>query len=245
MNRPSPTVSYLIPVHNEEETLPGTAAVVVERLARLPGSELVMVENGSTDRSPALVEELAAANEAAPVRVVAAHSPKGYGNAMRLGIDLATGDLLVITAADLPFGFSDLEQALSLRLRPPLMIGSKGHPQSRVAVSLKRRVMSEGFRYLRLVTIGLRVKDSQGTILVERSLARRVRPHLEAGDFFFSTEFIAIAARLGTTPVELPVDYGNPRPSSTVRPVRDGLAMGRALLRLRRRLRALPEAVAS
>jgi hypothetical protein len=189
------------------------------------------------------VEKLAEALTDPDVGVVAAHSAKGYGNAMRLGIDLAKGDLLVITAADLPFGFSDLDEALALDPRPDLMIGSKAHPRSRVGASLKRRLMSDAFRLLRLAVIGLRVGDSQGTILVRREVARQVRPHLEAGDFFFSTELIAVAARMGVTPVELPVDYANPRSGSTVRPLHDGLAMVRALLGLRRRLRGVPTEV--
>jgi glycosyltransferase involved in cell wall biosynthesis len=236
-------ISYLVPVHNEEGVLASTARVVVERLSVHPGSELVMVENGSTDRSPDLVEELAKELATDQVGVVAAHSAKGYGNAMCHGIDLATGDLLVITAADLPFGFSDLDAALALAPRARLMIGSKAHPRSRVAITAKRRAMSAAFRLLRLVVIGLRVGDSQGTILVDAGLARTVRPHLRAGDFFFSTELIAFASRMGATPVELPVDYSNPRPSSTVKPLQDGLRMARALLDLRRRLRALPATV--
>lgn len=233
-------ISYLVPVYNEERGLPATAEAIVERLASHPGSELIMVENGSTDRSPALVDELATRLRRPGVSVISAHSEKGYGNAMRHGIDLATGDLLVITAADLPFGFSDLDEALRLVPRPPLLIGSKAHPASKVATSRKRRLMSATFRLLRLVVIRLRVGDSQGTILIERELARRARPHLEAGGFFFSTELIAVAQALGAQPVEVPVDYRSPREGSTVRPIHDGARMVRELLRLRRRLEALP-----
>lgn len=234
-----PTISYLVPVYNEDRVLAETARRIVGRLAEHPGSQLVMVENGSTDRSPLLVEELARELTSGTVTVVGAHSAKGYGNAMRHGIDLATGDMLVVTAADLPFGFSDLDAALGRAPRPALMIGSKAHPDSKVAISVKRRLMSGAFRWLRFVVVGLQVRDSQGTILIDRELARAVRPHLTAGGFFFSTELIALAARLGAVPVEVPVDYLTPRPGSTVRPVADGLSMGRALFDLRRRLRKI------
>jgi dolichyl-phosphate beta-glucosyltransferase len=232
-------ISYLVPIYNEEAALPASARAIADRLAQHPGSELIMVENGSTDRSPELVEELARELTRPGVDVVAAHSAKGYGNAMCHGIDLATGDLLVITAADLPFGFSDLDEALALDARPALMIGSKAHPASKVATSFKRRVMSEGFRLLRRAVINLEVGDSQGTILVDRALAQRIRPHLQAGGFFFSTELIALANRMGVTPLEIPVDYSRPREGSTVRPLEDGLRMGRALVELRGRLRAI------
>jgi len=233
-------ISYLVPVYNEEQGLAACARAIADRLVQHPGSELIMVENGSTDRSAELVEELARELTRPEAAVVAAHSAKGYGNAMRHGIDLASGDLLVITAADLPFGFSDLDEALALEPRPALMIGSKAHPASKVATSLKRRAMSQAFRLLRRAVIDLKVGDSQGTILVDRALAQSIRPHLTAGDFFFSTELIALASRLGVTPVEIPVDYSRPRQGSTVRPLEDGLRMGRALVDLRRRLRAIP-----
>ena len=239
------TISYLVPIYNEEAVLARSAAAIVARLEAHPGSEVILVENGSTDRSPDLVEELAAALSGPSVRVVASHSAKGYGNAMRQGIDLAAGELLVITAADLPFGFSDLDEALALRRRPALMIGSKAHPRSLVAVSAKRKLMSSGFRLLRRLLLGLRVGDSQGTILVDRDLAQRIRPHLAAADFFFSTELIGFATRMGVDAVELPVDYRNPRPGSTVRPLHDGLRMARAVFELRHRLRYLEPTSAS
>lgn len=234
-----PTISYLVPIYNEELVLADTAKTIIARLEDHPGSEVILVENGSTDRSPQLVEELAEALSGPNVRVIAAHSPKGYGNAMRHGIDLASGDLLVITAADLPFGFSDLDEALARRPRPALMIGSKAHPGSLVEVSAKRKLMSSAFRLLRRFALGLNVGDSQGTILIDRALAARIRPHLASADFFFSTELIALATRLGVTPVELPVDYSHPRPGSTVRPFHDGLRMARAVFELRPRLGAV------
>ena len=233
------TISYLVPIYNEEMVLADTAKAIATRLEDHPGSEVILVENGSTDRSPQLVEELADALTGPNVRVVAAHSAKGYGNAMRHGIDLATGDLLVITAADLPFGFSDLDEALARESRPALIIGSKAHPRSRVEVSAKRKLMSSAFRLLRRLALNLRVGDSQGTILIDRDLAQRLRPHLASADFFFSTELIALAARSGVEPVEVPVDYSHPRPGSTVRPLHDGLRMARGVFELRPRLRRL------
>ncbi len=236
-----PKISYLVPIYNEEAVLAETAKAITARLEEHPGSEVILVENGSTDRSPELVEELAASLSGRNVTVIAAHSAKGYGNAMRHGIDLASGDLLVITAADLPFGFSDLDEALALQPLPALMIGSKAHPRSLVEVSTKRKVMSAGFRLLRRVCLGLRVGDSQGTILIDRALAQRIRPQLASADFFFSTELVGFASRLGIEPVELPVDYRNPRPGSTVRPLHDGVRMAGAVFELRHRLRHLEE----
>lgn len=226
----------MVPVHNEEKILPATTAALVERLQRDPGSEVILVENGSTDASPELVLELARDLSTPAVSVFAAESPKGFGHAYRAGLGVASGELIVFTAADLPFGFSDLDHTLVLQPRPAVAVGSKGHPDSRLEIGFIRRLMSAGFSLVRRVLLGLKVKDSQGTILMEGDLARSLLPQLVSGDYLVSTELLVLAAARGHAPVEVPVDYLDPRPDSRIRPLRDSLEMFSGLVRLRRRL---------
>ncbi|MBV9099452.1 MAG: glycosyltransferase [Candidatus Dormibacteraeota bacterium] len=230
-------ITYVVPAHNQETTLPGTMPQLAQWLRRHPGSEIVLVENGSADRSMAVCVELAARLNSAEVTVRAVSSARGMGNALRRGMQLARGELVVLTAADLPFGFTDIDALLALPERPALAIGSKAHPGSRVQAPLLRRVMSDMFRRLRVALVGLRVGDSQGTILIDGALARRVLPHLRCGDFLFSTELVCWAAREGVVATELPITYAAGA-GSTVSPVRDSLRMGVGLLALRKRLRA-------
>src|SRR4029077_9585249 len=86
---------------------------------------------GSTDGSGPLCLQLAATYGGEEVAVRVATSAKGMGYAWRRGIALARGDTFVLTAADLPFGFTDLDGYLGLRPRPLLVMGSKTHPESR------------------------------------------------------------------------------------------------------------------
>ncbi len=237
----APRISYVVPIYNEEDVIADTTARIVARLESLPGSEVVLVENGSTDSSPALVDRLAEQYSRGSVSVVAAHSAKGYGNAVRHGMSIATGEVHLLTAADLPFGFSDLDAYLALAApRPELVIGSKAHPDTVIANSRLRRVMSWGFRQLRRVTIGMRVGDSQGTIFLDADLSRRLQPHLTEGAYFFSTELIALAQRCDARIVEVPVDYSAPREGSKVKPLEDSIAMAKSLMALRKRLRSMP-----
>lgn len=234
----TPTFAYVLPAHNEERSLPETVPPLVKRLAELPGSEVVIVENGSTDATGAVAVELAATLSTPDVVVRAEVSAKGYGNAVGRGIEIARADRVMLTAADLPFGFSDLDAALALDPLPEVVIGSKAHPESRVAVALQRKVMSKTFWLLRKLMLGVDVGDSQGTILVERSLAQSLLPELQSGAYFFSTELIVLASRRGARIVEVPVDYSHPRSDSKVRPVRDSLTVLRDMQALRKRLRA-------
>lgn len=232
-------LSYVVPVHNEEEVLAETTMALVERLQGFPGSEVILVENGSSDASEEIARRLAAEQSDDITTVIATVSPKGFGNAYRAGIALTTGDLVVLTAADLPFAFTDLDAVLALDPLPRVAIGSKAHPGSSISVTTSRRWMSEIYRVLRKVLIRLNVGDSQGTILIEGALVRSLLPKLEARDYFVSTEILAFAVAEGVSPVEVPIEYLTHKRTSKVKPLADGWSMTKQLVDLRKRLKAV------
>lgn len=232
----TPRLSYVLPVHNQEGVLQHSVSQLTQRLRSFPGSEVLLIENGSTDGSAALCASLAGSQHDA-VRVRAAQSARGMGHALRRGMQLSCSDVVVLSAADLPFAFTDLDAYLSLQPLPRLAIGSKAHPDSRVTIGVQRRLMSEGFRLLRRWVLGMDVGDSQGTLLLDGSLAHALLANLRCGDFLISTEIVCWATRLGVTPVEVPVTYAAAG-GSTVSPIRDSLQMARGLFALRQRLAA-------
>jgi glycosyltransferase involved in cell wall biosynthesis len=181
----------VLPVHNQAGVIASSVQHLITRLAAFPGSEVLLVENGSADSSAELCAQLAAAHEHGDVTVRVAQSATGLGNALRRGIATARGEVLVLSAADLPFRFTDLDAFLACEPRPRLAIGSKAHARSQTSIPPMRRTMSEAFRLLRLAVLGLRVRDSQGTILIDAELARQVAPFLRCADFLISTEIVA------------------------------------------------------
>ncbi len=231
-----PAITYVIPVHNQIAELRKTVRLLVTRLGHLPGSEVILVENGSTDGSGPLCLSLAETMHSDEVSVRVTTSAKGLGFAWRRGMAMARGEALVLTAADLPFGFTDLDGYLGLSPRPPLVMGSKTHHDSQIETPPVRRAMSAGFGLLRAGLIGLNL-DTQGTVLIQRSLAQVLLPRLRAGDYLIGAEINLWAVHEGITPVEIPVVYAASG-RSTVSPIRDSVAMAAGLLTLRRRIAA-------
>ena len=229
-----PTFSYVIPVHNQIADLRRTVRLLVERLGHLPGSEVILVENGSSDGSGPLCLALAATFDGDDVAVRVTTSAKGLGFAWRRGMAIARAETIVLTAADLPFGFTDLDGYLGMSPRPLLVMGSKTHPDSLVDTSLVRRALSGGFGVLRAGLVGVDV-DTQGTVLIRRTLAQSLLPRLRSGDFLIGAEINCWAVREGIAPVEIPVVY-TASGRSTVSPLRDSAHMARGLFALRRRL---------
>jgi dolichyl-phosphate beta-glucosyltransferase len=236
-------LTYLIPVHNEEPTLAPAVDRLVERLASFPEASIFLLENGSRDRSWPLCQRLAA-GEHHGVTVRAFREPSaGLGHALHRGLveSLAAGAArptdtwAILTAADLPFGFTDLDAALPDMSRPDgprMLVGSKAHRDSVTGGDVKRRLGSVAYRTMRHLVAGMRTADSQGSIFVRLDLAAALAPRVAARDFFFSTELVFLAERLGEGVREVPIVLEPARRNSTVRFLRDGTAMLRQLTAL-------------
>ncbi len=96
----NPTYSFVIPVYNEEEVLPELHRRIVAVMDTLDGpSEAVLVDDGSRDNSYPLMLELNALDP----RFKAVHFSRNFGKevAVSAGLDLATGEAVVLLDADL------------------------------------------------------------------------------------------------------------------------------------------------
>ncbi|MGH2357423.1 MAG: glycosyltransferase family 2 protein [Candidatus Limnocylindria bacterium] len=106
-----PRLTFFFPAYNEEENLEETVRRALEQIGPLvDGSvEVLVVDDGSTDRTPALADALAAAD----ARVVIHHQPnRGYGGALKAGFANARGSLICFSDGDLQFDLSEMRLLL-------------------------------------------------------------------------------------------------------------------------------------
>jgi glycosyltransferase involved in cell wall biosynthesis len=229
------TLSVVVPACNAAGTLETTLTDLLD----LPGGaprEIVVVENGSQDSTWELLERLQKDWEHPGTALIALRSERGIGAAYRTGAAVTSGNRVLLTADDLPFGSSDVEAVLACRSLPRFAIGSKAHPRSRVSRTVARRLATGVFRLARRLVLGLDVGDTQGTFLIDGELARRLVAATTVAGFGMTTELVALAAREGDRPVELPVVLRERHGPTRINWITDSMAMLLNLLQLRRRL---------
>ncbi|MCX7846789.1 MAG: glycosyltransferase family 2 protein [bacterium] len=221
-------ISVVIPVHNEGREGARWLAALRRELDGLPWPyEVLVVENGSTDGTPALLAEWSAAWP--QLRVI--HVPEAcYGAALKAGMQAARGELIV--NFDLDFWDVHLvhvAQAL-VPLGYEIIIGSKLNSLSSDARPWLRRLVSWGFRLVLGLLFRLPASDTHGikvwahTGALQAELARVPATH-----HVCDTELVIRRIRAGARVIEVPIS------------VRETRAVPRSILR--RIPRALGEVI--
>jgi len=91
-NPHAPTVSVVIPAFNEHDTIRACVLAVLDQT--VPAFEIVVVDNGSTDDTAAIVRELQSAYPAAPIVYLMQNALQGITPTRNAGFDRATGDII-------------------------------------------------------------------------------------------------------------------------------------------------------
>ena len=113
---PPPQLTVIVPVYNEEATLERLLDAVEDRPEV---SELVVVDDASTDRTPQILAER---RFRLPARLIRHPENRGKGQAVRSGLSAATGELALIQDADLEYDPADYPALLAPFARPGVTV---------------------------------------------------------------------------------------------------------------------------
>jgi putative flippase GtrA len=230
-----PVLDVVVPVHNEEAGLESSLRRLHEYLTRsFPYSfRITVAENASTDRTVEVGRRVAA--ELPGVELLVLPDP-GRGRALRTA--WLTSDATVLAYMDVDLS-TDLAAVLPLVAplitgHSDLAVGSRLSPSSRVVRGAKREVISRSYNLLLRGTLGTSLPDAQcGFKAIRADLADRLLPLVEDDGWFFDTELLFLAERIGLRIHEVPVDWVDD-PDSRVNIVRTARADLAGIVRLLR-----------
>jgi len=210
------TLSIVIPAFNEEARLPslignlGSAAAAAVEATGMDLVEILIVDDGSTDRTPTILRE-AAEGDPLVEPLFAYEGNRGKGAAFAAGVERARGDFVLLADADLSTPLTELSK-LTAAIRggaADIAIGSRAVPGAVVERGPWHRKLL-GFSFngsVRLLT-GLRLRDTQnGFKLFPTSAAKRLVAEQTCEGFAFDVELLMRADRAGLRIVEVPILY--------------------------------------
>ncbi len=232
-------MSVVVPAFNEERRIEKTIEAIADYMGARGGSyEIIVSDDGSVDATSDIVARLQRA--VLPMKLLRAEPNRGKGHAVRRGVEASTGDLVLITDADLATPIDEIELLVAqIRAGADIAIGSRGLGDSKLVVRQPRRRERLGrfFNVLVQVTVLPGVFDTQcGFKLFRGPLARRLFAQSVIDGFAFDVEVLGLAARAGYSIAEIPVRWSHME-HSKVSMGRDGLRMLRDMVRVAYRLR--------
>lgn len=227
----TPSLSVVIPARNEK----GNIEIAVKRLLTWTASplEVVFIEGHSTDGTWEEIGRVRAAYSSSMRIQMAQQKGKGKADAVRLGFDLSTGDVLVVLDADLtmpPELLIRFYEAYQKGLADFVNGSRLVYPMEGEAMRVANRLGNIFFAKALSYVLDTRIGDSLcGTKLVSRIDYRRFCEwRKDFGDFdpFGDFELLFPAAVMGLGIIDVPIHYhSRTYGSSNIHPFRDGLIL--------------------
>ncbi len=197
-------VSIILPALNEEEGIRKTILAIPFRKLGYAGyqTELIVVDNGSTDNTAKAAREMGA--------VVLNHEVRGYGQAYKAGFAIAKGDIIVTADADGSYPLEDLPEILKDNFEDKFyefVVCNRFAKMDHKAMSRTNQVGNHILSFAMRMLYGINIKDSQsGMWIFKRDILKHL--NLKSDNWVFSQEIKLEACYYHKYYwTEIPIDY--------------------------------------
>jgi GT2 family glycosyltransferase len=205
--------SVIIPVYNEEKVIKNSVEELLESIGKVfphMEYEVLLVENGSNDKTAEFVDELAVIYS----KVKGFHSDEpNYGAALKLGILNSKGKYIIGDEIDLgDVGF--YEKSLNLLINEDvfMVIGSKALPGSQDNRPFIRQIATKTIGLLLRVILGFKGTDTHGLKAFHREKILPVVKKCTVSGDLFASELVIRTQRENINIVEIPINLAEKRP---------------------------------
>ncbi|MGB0122097.1 MAG: dolichyl-phosphate beta-glucosyltransferase [Silvibacterium sp.] len=227
--------SIVIPAYNEEARIGATLAEVVRCVQENAWSaEIIVVDDGSIDGTPAIVKAVAAQYPIVHLLPNGANRGKGYS--VRNGMLHANGEIVMFTDADLSSPMQEAHRLFNaIRRGADVAIGSRWLERGRQTIQqpLYRQFFGRCFNFVTRMIMRLPFADTQcGFKAFTREAAQTVFQLQRIERWGFDPEILFIALKQGYTVREVPVTWGHDE-RSRISYLKDGLKMLEELIFIR------------
>jgi glycosyltransferase involved in cell wall biosynthesis len=197
----NPYVSVVVPAFNEEANLRSTATLIADKLDELKTSfEMIIVNDGSTDRTRDIAEELAEAD--ARIRLINHPHNLGPGSGVFTGIQAGKGEFVIFIPADLALDIHELHKYVDASRECDLVVGIRS---DRRDYSLFRKLVSLVNIALIRLLFGMKERQFNYIHMYRREMLERIQ--IESRGVFLTAEIMIKAHDLGYCLREVDITY--------------------------------------
>ncbi len=230
-----PHLAVIVPAYDEEDRIGPTLERLNEYLSTQTYSwKVVVVSDGSKDRTAAIVSEFALAHPG--FELIDSQPNHGKGFVVRKGMTEVEADWLLFSDADLAAPIEELEKLFpAVENSAPIAIGSRPLKESNLEVRQPwyREMAGRAFNLMVQLMAVRGIKDTQcGFKLYRQDVSRDVFSRCKLDGFGFDFESLMIARDLGYEIAEVPIRWSH-QEGSKVNMLRDGIRTLGELVKLR------------
>lgn len=197
----SPYVSVVVPAYNEEENICATVSLITGKLDELETTfEMIIVNDGSTDRTREIVEELVEADNR--IRLINHPCNIGPGSGVFTGIEAAKGDFVIFVPADLALDIDELHKYIDASRHCDLVVGVRS---DRRDYSLFRKFVSLVNIALIKLLFGMKERQFNYIHMYRRQMLNRI--DIDSRGVFITAEIMIKARDLGYRLQEVHITY--------------------------------------
>lgn len=208
------TISFIIPVYNEEERIGKTFKALRElQLPRgLKLQEIIFVNDGSTDRTKELIRT-SSLKKNLPITLISYRHNRGKGYAIRRGMLEANGDYNLFFDADMSTPLTELKKFIPFMKQDiDVIVGTRKNGKSTVIKHqpLYRELLGKGFTKLTRVMLGVPVTDfTCGFKAFSRRATVTIFPKTRIDGWGYDAELLFVAFKENLTVTEKAVLWAN------------------------------------
>jgi len=230
----NPLINITIPIYNEGKILESNVLKLYEFLSRNISCpfEITLVDNGSTDNSAAIAGKLSGMIKVIRFLQI---KQKGKGLAIKRSWLESSADILSFMDADLSTNLRHFPELIDTLIAEgnDIAIGSRLIKGNIVKRSIKRDFVSRTYNILLKLFFLNRFSDAQcGFKAIRKEAAKRLIPMTRDDAWFFDSELLIIAEKLGYKIKEIPIEWTE-NVSSDVDILKVGCSLLKGILRLR------------
>jgi len=197
-------ISLIYPAWNEEKYVEKAILKANKALKDITNNyEIILVDDGSTDRTREIAEKLAKKNS--HLRVLHHKTNQKLGKAIRTGIFAAQKDLILYSDIDLPFDFKKIKEMISLMESTNADIVS-GFRFNRVEKELRRAIYTFTYNLLIKILFKINIKDINCPAkLFKKSIFEKIE--LKSNGSFIDAELIVKSIKKGYKVSQIELEY--------------------------------------